>query len=57
VLIDNTVVAYQKTDFDPNKKYSLFKLMREFNSPEVKRSFGFILELMKNISKETITNK
>jgi len=57
VLLDNTVVAFKKTDFDPNKKYSLFKLMREFNSPEVKRSFGFILELMKNISKETITNK
>ena len=56
-LIDNAVVAYHKTDFDPNKKYSLFKIMREFNSPEIKRTLGFLLEFLKNLSKETTNNK
>ena len=57
VLMDNAVVAYQKTDFDPNKKYSLFKIMREFNSPEIKQSLGFLLLFLKNLSKETTNNK
>ncbi len=55
--VDKAVVAYQKTEFDPNKKYSLFKIMREFNSPEVKRALGFMLEFLKNFSKETNDNK
>lgn len=57
LIMDNAVIAYHKSDFDPNKKYSLFKLMREFNSPEVKRTLGFLLEFIKNLSKETISNK
>jgi hypothetical protein len=52
-LFDNAVVAYQKTDFDPNKKYSMFKLIREINSPEVKQTIGFMISFMKNISKES----
>jgi len=56
-LIDHSVVAFQKTDFDPNKKYSLFKIMREINSPEVKQTLGFMLEFLKNVSKETHLNK
>ncbi|MCK5170283.1 MAG: DUF1641 domain-containing protein [Bacteroidales bacterium] len=56
-LFDNAVVAYQKTDFDQNKKYSMFKIIREINSPEVKRTLGFMITFLKNISKESITNK
>ena len=56
-LFDNTVIAFQKTDFDPNKKYSMFKIIREMNSPEIKRILGIMLTLVKNISKETISNK
>ncbi len=56
-FFDNTVVAFQKTDFDPNKKYSLIKIFREFNSPEIKRTLGFVLELLKNISRESNLNK
>jgi len=56
-FFDNAVVAYQKTDFDQNKKYSMFKIIREMNSPEVKRTLGFMITFLKNISKESITNK
>jgi hypothetical protein len=56
-ITDNAVVALRKTKVDPHKKYSLFKIMREFNSPEVKRALGFMLEFLKNFSKETISNK
>ncbi len=57
VLIDNAVVAYNKTDFDQKKNYSLFKIMREFNSPEIKRTLGFFLDFIKNLSIETTNNK
>lgn len=56
-IVDNTVIAFKKTDFDMNKKYSMFKIIRELNSPEVKRTLGVMLTLVKNISKETINNK
>lgn len=56
-LFDNAVVAYQKTDFDQNKKYSIWKIIREMNSPEIKRTLGFMITFLKNISKESITNK
>ncbi len=56
-LFDNAVVAYQKTDFDQDKKYSIWKIIREMNSPEIKRTLGFMITLLKNISKESITNK
>lgn len=56
-MIDKAVIAYSKTEFNSDKKYSLFKIMREFNSPEVKRTLGFLLEFIKNLSKETISNK
>lgn len=56
-LFENTVAAYQKTDFDPDKKYSIWKIAREMNSPEIKRTLGFIISLLKNLSKESISNK
>ena len=56
-LFDNTVTAFQKTDFDMNKKYSMLKLVREMNSPEVKRTLGFMITILKNISKESNSNK
>ncbi len=55
VLFDNAVVAYQNTDFDVNKKYSMFKIIREINSPEVKRTLGFMVTFLKNLSKESST--
>ena len=56
-LFDNTVIAYQKTDFDQNKKYSMLKIIREMNSPEIKKSLGFMITFLKNLSKESISNK
>jgi hypothetical protein len=56
-VADNAVVALRKTNMNPNKKFSLFKIMRELNSPEVKRALGFMLEFLQNFSKETDNNK
>ena len=52
-VADHAVVALQKTSIDPDKKYSIFRIMRELNSPEVKRALGFMLEFLKNFSRET----
>ncbi|HAN19133.1 MAG: hypothetical protein A2X13_02430 [Bacteroidetes bacterium GWC2_33_15] len=52
-LFDNAVVAYNKTTNEPTKQYSLWRIMREINSPEVKQSIGFMLTLLKNMSQET----
>jgi predicted ATP-binding protein involved in virulence len=35
----------------PVPSYSVFRLMREINSPEMKKVFGFLLTFMKNYSK------
>jgi uncharacterized protein YjgD (DUF1641 family) len=33
-------------------EYSLFKVMREMNKPEMKRALGFFITFMKNMSKQ-----
>ncbi len=56
-LFDNAVIAYNKTNTEPTKPYSLWKIMKEINSPEVKQTIGFMLTLLKNISIQSKTNK
>lgn len=40
-------------DIDPDKieEYSIWKLMRQMNKPEVKKSLGFMMAFINNISK------
>jgi len=56
-VFDNTVVAFNKTNSEPMKKYSLWRIMKDLNSPEIKHSIGFMLTLLKNISQESNNKK
>ncbi|MCK7536338.1 MAG: hypothetical protein MZV63_37835 [Marinilabiliales bacterium] len=57
-LFDSAVVAYNKTNTEPLKKYSLWQIMKDLNSPEVKQSIGPTLtslkEFFKSISKQIV---
>lgn len=54
-VFENVVTTYQNTEFDKNKKYSIFKIIRELNSPEIKQTLGFMITFLKNFSKESIS--
>jgi uncharacterized protein YjgD (DUF1641 family) len=56
-LFDSAVVAYHKTNAEQPKQYSLWGIMKEINSPEVKQSIGFMLTLLKNMSIQSKIDK
>jgi len=51
--MDNALKAYKSMEMESVPEYSVFKLMREINKPEMKKAMGFMVTFMKNIS----TNK
>lgn len=51
--MDNALKAYKSMEMENVPEYSVFKLMREINKPEMKKAMGFMVTFMKNIS----TNK
>lgn len=50
--IDNAVRMYASMDVENVPSYSVWRLMREINSPEMKKAIGFGITFMKNMSKE-----
>lgn len=51
--IDNAVKIYSSMEMEKIPEYSVWKLMREMNKPEMKRSLGFMVSFLKNISAQT----
>ncbi len=51
--IDNAVRVFASLEMDDIPEYSIFKVMREMNTPEMKRTLGFFMTFMKNMSKNT----
>ena len=49
--INNAVQVYRHIDLEHVKDISVFKAMREMNSPEVKRGIGFLMTFIKNIAR------
>lgn len=49
--IGNAVQVFNSVEHKDIPSYSLFKAMREFNKPEMKRAIGFIMVFLKNLSK------
>jgi len=49
--IDNAVRMYSSIETENIPSYSIWKLMREINSPEMKKAIGFGITFMKNMSK------
>ena len=55
--IDNAVRVFANLEMDNIPEYSIFKVMREMNKPEMKRAIGFFMTFMKNMSKNTINQE
>jgi len=49
--IDNAVRLYASIETENVPSYSVWRLMREMNSPEMKKAIGFGITFMKNMSK------
>lgn len=56
-LFDHAVATYNKTAIEPMKQYTLWGIMKDLNSPEVKQSLGFMLTFLKNFSNQQTNNK
>lgn len=52
--VDSAVNVFVSLEDEDIPQYSLFRVMREMNSPEMKRTLGFFITFMKNLSKNKI---
>jgi len=50
-MLNKTVSVYEKIETDTIPEYSMWKLFREMQKPEMKRSMGFLVTLLKDMSK------
>ena len=55
--IDNAVRVFANLEMDNIPEYSIFKVMREMNKPEMKRTLGFFMTFLNNMSKNTINQE
>jgi len=53
--VDNAVKVFANLEMENVPEYSIFRVMREMNKPEMKKALGFFITFMKNMSKNTIT--
>ena len=51
--IDNAVRIFASIEMDNVPEYSIFKVMREMNKPEMKKSIGFVMMFLKNMSQDS----
>jgi uncharacterized protein YjgD (DUF1641 family) len=51
--LNNAVTVYKKLDITVKEDVSLFGLVREMNTPEVKRGMAFMLQFLKNLANTT----
>lgn len=51
--LNNAVNIYSSMNIDEAPQYSVWKLMREMNQPEMKKALGFFVMFMKNLSNNT----
>ncbi|MFH1851627.1 MAG: DUF1641 domain-containing protein [Candidatus Neomarinimicrobiota bacterium] len=48
--LNNASTVFRNLDPDAVEEYSAWKLLREVNSPEIKRGLGFLITFLKNVS-------
>ncbi|MCF6332943.1 MAG: DUF1641 domain-containing protein [Draconibacterium sp.] len=51
--INNGLKIYGSIEMNNIPEYSIFKVMREMNKPEMKRALGFFVTFMKNMASKT----
>ena len=49
--VNNALKIYSSMEMDSVPSYSVWKLMREINKPEMKRTLGFMVTFMKNMAR------
>lgn len=54
--VDNAVKIFSRMEVDTVPEYSVWKLMREMNKPEMKRAIGFMVTFMKSMSQNENNN-
>ena len=54
--MNNVVKVYGSLETGNIPEYSIFRVMREMRKPEMKRSLGFLVTFLKNLSKNTDSN-
>lgn len=54
--LNNGLKIYGSMEMENVPEYSIFKVMREMNKPEMKRALGFFVTFMKNMAAETNKN-
>lgn len=54
--LNNGLKIYGSMEMENVPEYSIFKVMRELNKPEMKRALGFFVTFMKNMAAETNKN-
>ena len=52
--VDNAVKVFANLEMENIPEYSVLKVMREMNKPEMKKALGFFVTFMKNMSKNSI---
>jgi uncharacterized protein YjgD (DUF1641 family) len=50
--MQNAIKAFNSMETESVPSYSVWKLMREMNSPEIKKALGYGVTFMKNVSKD-----
>jgi uncharacterized protein YjgD (DUF1641 family) len=50
--MQNAIKAFNSMETESVPSYSVWKLMREMNSPEMKKALGYGITFMKNVSKD-----
>jgi uncharacterized protein YjgD (DUF1641 family) len=48
--IDNAVKVFSNIQTENIPEYSIFRVIREINTPEMKKAWGFLLTFLKNMS-------
>ena len=52
--LDTAVMVFSKMETENVPEYSIFRVMREINKPEMKKAWGFLFTFMKNMTKNNI---
>jgi uncharacterized protein YjgD (DUF1641 family) len=53
--INNAMAVYKNLNIEISEKVSTFELIKELNSPDVKKGLYFAIQFLKNLSKTNIT--
>jgi len=54
--LDNGFKIYKSIEMENIPEYSIFKVLKEMNKPEMKRALGFFVTFMKNMAAQTNKN-